>query len=536
MNLNRVNEYYNGPEYIKKLKERVMMLQDCTQDEFKRARMMLDVWAVDPEAFIEQFLFLKIPSYQNAIKPFFLFDYQRKIIRKLLECEQDTKEHIILIDKPREMGVTWVITAYFYWRWLFTPNWSGFILSRTESEVDDGTASPDNSIFGKLRWLMSKSPAFLFPEGFSAKGKKGTSTDSMLKIINPAMQSSINGSSTNQNAGRSRRYSVTFIDEFFFIEQPMTILRALESVSRVRILASSAKPSRQLEKLKDVIEEAGDYISLTWQDHPWKDQEWFDALQKRAEADPEILREAVVSYSIDKRSQYYPQIDEAKIDSVEYDKTRPIYISMDIGRGDLTVLVWWQYNGASFNIIECFYGKNHSIEWYAPFMNPELAYNPEHYVTDFQKKMLARVRSWRKPTAWFGEQDHFKKTMPTNTSSADVLIKLGIRLLYNSYAVQYEPRRRAVIQILPMTVFNRDSDGVMELYDAMVNSRYASVVAPTSPQTALKPVHDPEIADFRSALENGAVNLPRVLRLQRAEVRTPKGRDLTNTLMRYLKS
>lgn len=530
-----VTEYYDSPEYLAKAKQRVQQLRSCADDEFHRARMMLDVWAADPIEFIETFLFLKIPNFQNAVKPFFMFEYQKRIIRKLMEAEQDNKEHIILIDKPREMGITWVITAYYLWRWLFTPNWSGFILSRTETEVDDGSSSPDNSIFGKIRWLMARCPAFVFPEGFSAKGKKGTNTDMMLKIINPVMQSSINGSSTNQNAGRSRRYSISFIDECFYVEKFFEVMRSLESVSRVKVLVSSSRAGRGYDRFREGIEAAGDYIHLTWEDHPWKDKEWFENLEKRAIADPEIMREAVVSYSIDKRSQYYPQISEAKIEPLVYDIQRPIYISMDIGRGDLTVLIWWQYNGISFNVIECYSNSNKEIAWYAPFINPELQYDEEDYPTEYQKKLLKKVRGWKKPSAYFGEQDHFKKTMPTNRSCADTLIKLGIRLLYNSYATTYEPRRRAVIQILPMTSFNKDSESVMELYDALINSRYATVVAPTSDQSVMKPVHDPEIADFRSAFENGATNLPRVLRLQRGEKRTEEGRSLTNNLIRYLR-
>jgi hypothetical protein len=535
MNLKKAAQYYDSPEYKQKLIARMTQMKNCADDDFHRARMMLDVWAADPIEFIETFLFLKIPNYQNAIKPFFMFDYQKRIIFKLLEAENDTKEHIILIDKPREMGITWVITAYYLWRWLFTANWSGFILSRTESEVDDGSTSPDNSIFGKIRWLMSKCPEFLFPESFTPKGKKGTNTDMSLKILNPLLQSSINGSSTNQNAGRSRRYSISFIDECFFIENFLQVMRSLESVSRVKVLVSSSRQGRQYEKFKDMCEANGDYIHLDWQDHPWKDQEWFEQLQKRAEADPEVLREAVVSYSIDKKSQYYPQIDQAKVESIEYDPKRPVYISMDIGRGDLTVLVWWQYNGASFNVIECYSNKNKDIDWYAPFMNPEINYDPDAYRTEYQKKLLEKIKKWQKPKAWFGEQAHFSKTMPTNRSCADGLLKYGIRLLYNSYATTYEPRRRAVIQILPMTVFNKDSDSVMELYDALMNSRYSNVVAPTSVQSVLKPVHDPEISDFRCAFENGACNLPRVLRLQRNEPRTEEGRNLTNQLMRYMR-
>ena len=87
-----------------------------------------------------------------------------------------------LIDKPRGMGLTWLIAAYMNWRFLFSPHHSSFVLSRTETEVDDGTTNPDSSIFGKLRWQLSMHPKWMLPDGFKSKHGKGTTTDSTLKV------------------------------------------------------------------------------------------------------------------------------------------------------------------------------------------------------------------------------------------------------------------------------------------------------------------------------------------------------------------
>ena len=69
------------------------------------------------------------------------------------------------------MGLTWTLTWYQMWRWLFTENWGGFNLSRSESEVDDGTGDPGSSLFGKYRWSIDHLPQWLIPEGFVPKGK-----------------------------------------------------------------------------------------------------------------------------------------------------------------------------------------------------------------------------------------------------------------------------------------------------------------------------------------------------------------------------
>ena len=149
MNLRLLEEYYNGAEYLSKLRAKVSVLKELEDDEYTRAAKILDIYAVDPIRFIEDFMLLKANKAQGSPpKPFFLFPYQKKIILKILELENGNQEAELLIDKPREMGITWLLCAYFEWRWLFTPNYSSFILSRSEVEVDDGTRTPDGSIFG----------------------------------------------------------------------------------------------------------------------------------------------------------------------------------------------------------------------------------------------------------------------------------------------------------------------------------------------------------------------------------------------------
>lgn len=514
-----IKEYYEGPEYLKQLRARADVLSMCEKDPLARARVILDVWAVDPIRFFEDVLFLKIPEFGNAIKPYFLFEYQKNILRRLQDAEMSGEDAELLIDKLRGMGMTWLIAGYMYWRWLFTPNWSGFILSRTESEVDDGTETPDSSIFGKIRFFIKHTPKWVLPEGFQSKGKKGTSTDSMLRLINPALSSSINGSSTNSNAGRSRRYSFVFIDECFYIERFLEVRRSLLSVARTMVYVSSVKAGRVAKDFKEKSQESGNYITLSWRDHPWKDEEWFKQKEKEAEFDPESMKELMVDYSIDARSQYYPEVRQSKVEPVEYNRSLPLYGFLDVGRGDLTVLGWMQFTGSSLTVIEAYASKNKALEWYIPFMNREVGFNPDKY-TPANILMLNRVRSFEKPHVWFGEQAHFSRVMPSNTSIASELAKNGVRLMYNQYAINHEPRRHATSLMLPKTIFNSESEGVMELYDAIATSRYTASIAATSKQTVMKPVHDIEIADWRAAFENGCANIGRVMKKQREDLST----------------
>lgn len=536
MNFRKINEYYNGEEYLTKLKQRVENMKLLSVDNPHRKQILEDVYRYDFERFCEDFLFLIIPEYNDAIKPFFLFDYQRIIIDKVVWAETFGNDVELLIDKPRGMGITWLMVAIFFHKWLFTPNWTAFILSRTETEVDDGTSSPGNSIFSKFRWIMDHVPKWILPEGFKRKGEKGTSTDSTLKIINPVLQSGIFGSSTNSNAGRSRRYSVVFVDECFAIDRFTETHRSLTSVARVQIYVSTTKASREAKAFMESVEKNGNYISLDWYDHPWKDQEWYEQQLAKAEFDPEIMKEVDKGYSVSEKEQYYPEVKHSRVVKLGYNPQLPLYCGLDFGKGDLTVIVWAQFDGNQINIVECYYNSNKGkAVWYAPFLNPEAEVDKTLAYTPKAMEFMNKVRTWTKPLGYFGELAHSIRSMADNTSIATSLNKQNIRLMWNTYAVEHEPRRTATALLLPKIVFNEDSPNVMKLYDAITNSRYKK--ANSSKEVSMQPVHDDEIADFRAALENLCVNVGRIFKHQRKETSdgTMKNNSLVNNLISYLK-
>lgn len=531
-----LDEWYSSNEYREKLINRMKLLQQCENEPLEIPRLVIERWSKNPIEFIEQFGWVIIPEFNDEIKPFFLFEYQKKIIQKIWDAELSGEDHEILIDKPRGMGLTWTIVWYEIWRWLFSENWGGFNLSRSEAEVDSGNSDPNSSIFGKFRWSISMLPEWLVPEGFMPKGKKGTSTDMSLRISNPSMGSSLIGSTTNQNAGRSRRYSFTFVDECFAIEHFNSVWRSLQSVSRVKVFVSTVKAGKVFQDFKAMCEKNGDYVSLKWSDHPFKDQQWYEEQLKKAEFDPEVMKEIEVDYTVNIRSQYYPEIRQSQIvyDYV-FDRKKPVYISLDFGAQDLTVIIYWTFDGNNFIALDCISNSRKNLDWYIPFLNPTIQENPEHYLP-YHLEALKRIRAYGKPKAYFGEAAHFQKVMPLNRSIAEELNKYGVRLLYNNHAVTYEPRRRATSLLLPRTIFNFNSDGVTELYDAISNSRYASANRGTSKDAHLKPVHDVGLADFRSAFENFCVSVPRILRLQRDEVPLEVKRDSRiRDMMNYLK-
>lgn len=533
-----LDNYYKGEEYTRKLKRRIEILSEMRDNPERHAYwcwQFANTGADGVILFLEVCASIKIPEYNNQIKPFFLFDYQKRVINKISEDEADNQDHDILIDKPRGMGITWIIVWMQIHHWLFNKEWTGFDLSRTESEVDDGTALPDGSIFGKTRWALARLPSWIKPIGFLPKLKKGTSTDSNLKLINPDINSSLTGSSTNANAGRSRRYSWTFVDEAFFVENFQMVYAALQSVSRIKIFVSTVIPGTRFKKFKDLAESRGDYISLTWRDHPFKDQQWYNEQLPKAEFNEDIMREIEPSYVVSKSQQYYPEIMQAKLEQLVYNANLPLYASIDIGKGDMTVIIFYQFDGETIYVISAYGNKQKALPWYMPFFawwtfgefaQPASAMRDQvlaiedmvegRKYNEFQRRFISHMMAWKKPIAYFGEVAHRQRVMPLNKSVADYLqaAPYRIRLLVNTKGVEFKPRRLATQALLPRTVFNNDPGEpyVTELYDALMNSRYAKALNATSADAGEKPVHDPEVADYRAAFENFSVNFARIIR------------------------
>jgi len=537
MNSKLIKRYYDGSEYLSRLRDKAKILDELGNDEMFRVQKIMDIYSTDPIRFIEDFCLISMKEI-GVIKPFFLFKYQKDIIFRLQEAELSNEETDLLIDKPRGMGLTWLLSAYIVWRWLFTPNWSAFILSRSEAEVDDGSRIPDGCIFGKVRFIIDRLPKYLIPEGYQPKTTRGTSTDMKLKIINPQMSSSINGSTTNTSAGRSRRYNLIFMDECFFIEGFQNVYRSLQTVARIKVFVSTVVESIVAEDFKKMCEAKKSYVSLNWKMHPFKDEEWFNELQEKALLldDPDLLREAQVDYRISAKSQYYPEISQAKVEPFQYNRNLNLYCGLDFGgQQDLTVICWFQFDGTNVIVIEAYANTKRDTDWYAPFLNPEVEYNPEKY-SEFQLGMLNKVRVFRKPNAYFGELDHVTKHRPTNQSDADVLSKFGIRIIYNPYAIQHEPRRKALSLLLPRMIFNKNSDFVLKCYDAIARSKYAGTARMTSEQ--LKPFHGKDgTADYRASCENFAACFHRVMMKQRDEINKDSfDRDFTSKMIKILRA
>lgn len=170
------------------------------------------------------------PRQSPSILPLVMFERQEEYIR--WRQERRSRKENGVIEKSRDMGITWLNICCQVHAWLFEAGYNGSFGSRKETLVDR-IGDPD-SIFEKIRILLKHLPKWMLPKGFDWKKH-----DTFCKLINPENGSVITGEA-GDNIGRGGRSSVYDLDEAAFIERPQKVDAALSNNTEVLFYTSSA--------------------------------------------------------------------------------------------------------------------------------------------------------------------------------------------------------------------------------------------------------------------------------------------------------
>jgi len=208
--------------------------------------------------------------------PFILFPRQMEFLDWLLECWQSRRDG--LVEKSRDMGVSWLCIAFSVWVWLFYAGASIGFGSRKEEYVDD--LNNPNALFWKARTFIDYLPEEFRPAGWDKKKHAP-----YMKLVNPENGSTMIGEA-GDNIGRGARASLYFVDESAFLEHQDSIDAALSQTTNCKIDVSTPNGAgnafyrkRHGGKIKTFI--------FDWRQDPRKDQAWYDA--QVAKLDPVVV-------------------------------------------------------------------------------------------------------------------------------------------------------------------------------------------------------------------------------------------------------
>lgn len=295
-----------APKDLKKnIRFRKALLDACGASNGEELRNdVIARCAEDPVFFFDSFIWTYAvkDSADRPNVPFILYDFQADVVRKM---DAALGKHSLLIEKSRDLGLSWVVTTMFLWRWIFRPLQSFLMASRKESLVDE-RGNPD-CLFWKMRFALSMLPPWLRPPMELIE-------DRSMHLGNLVNGSSIDGESTQGNVGRGGRRTAILLDEFAAVECGEAVLTATHSATNCRLFVSTPQGAsgafydtrnKLLEKNPDRV------IRLHWSQHPLKAQGLY---RGDASGNLEIL---------DKSIEYPPDYDfvrDGKLRSLWYDE------------------------------------------------------------------------------------------------------------------------------------------------------------------------------------------------------------------------
>lgn len=226
----------------------------------------------------------KIPS----TVPFITYKYEDELILELADRVKNQKD--ILVDKSRDMGVTWCVLLVFTWYWQFHGEGQDFLVGSRKEQYIDVMGNMD-TLIEKVRFLIRNQPSWLRPKGFDWK-----THSNYMKIVNPVTKATITGEATNNNFSRGGRRRAIFFDEFAFWECDSAAWRASADSTNCRVVVSTpCGLNNQFAKLR--FSGSIDTKSLHWRLHPEKNDDWYKNECKRRNFDTvEIAQELDIDY------------------------------------------------------------------------------------------------------------------------------------------------------------------------------------------------------------------------------------------------
>lgn len=212
-------------------------------------------WTYDPRR----------PSGQEWI-PFILYDFQRKFILDLWDAIKKTEgtweSANIIVEKSRDMGISWLIVCFFLWHWMFH-NGSFLIGSRKAEEIDK--RGDFDTPFQKLRRELELQPYWLMPARFNWK-----TDDKVMLLINP-QGGEIAGEASVPHWGRGGRKKVAWLDELPTWEHGQQAWGSCGATTQVRLGVGTPNGTDDiLYELRSGKREKVDLYTFHWKQHPVK--------------------------------------------------------------------------------------------------------------------------------------------------------------------------------------------------------------------------------------------------------------------------
>lgn len=241
----------------KELTRRGEVSEDIGDEERERRRKER-LKCLDVVYWTNTYCYTYDPRLQDPYVPFKLYDRQVELLRWFEEREKTQTRG--LVEKSKDVGVSWLFCAFMTHRWLFKKGFAGGLGSRKLEYVDN--IGDPKSLFEKIRTILRKLPTWLMPTQPLFDWKKDSFE---CRLINREKGSSLVGEGGIE-IGRGGRTSVYGVDEYNYLEHPELADAALRDNTNVLIYLGTPNG------MVGIYEKRGEWPTFTfsWKDDPRK--------------------------------------------------------------------------------------------------------------------------------------------------------------------------------------------------------------------------------------------------------------------------
>lgn len=198
--------------------------------------------------------------------PFITYDFQDELVNEINRAIDSGLSEDILVEKSRDMGVSWDCLFAIEHRWHFMSLQSFVLGSRTEDYVDK--AGNPKSLFWKIDFMHKYQPTWLLPTGRHLGSKDPNRTH--MRLTNADNGSMLDGEASGSNFARGDRRTAAFMDEFAADERGAETAAASADSSPVRIFNSTPQGTgNEFYRIRDTPG-AATVLTYHWSRHPEK--------------------------------------------------------------------------------------------------------------------------------------------------------------------------------------------------------------------------------------------------------------------------
>jgi len=264
-------------EYKENMAWRAKILIRCREDQTYRLKVKALFYSDVLFAFNAFFFTYDVREGKEHQQPFCTYLFQDEVILSIVDHIEKGKD--LLIEKSRDMGVSWMVILSYLWFWLKPEGGADFLLgSRIEEYVDQ--KGNMRTLMQKARYSLYKLPKWLQPKGF-----RESVHDNFKKLLNPETESSITGESNNPNFSTGGRYRSCLFDEFAKWEHTDKSAWSDAGDATPCRLAVSTPFGAGGQYYDLVTNETKEKITIHWSLHPKKAEGLYCAYPKPEEAE-----------------------------------------------------------------------------------------------------------------------------------------------------------------------------------------------------------------------------------------------------------